>query len=96
MYKRQVQQQPRPVDLDGAVGEHRLDHLETPDRRPELLTLAGVVSHVTEQPRRLADRPRTDLGQPDATQCGEGQAQAVALAADEGLGPEVDVVERCV
>jgi hypothetical protein len=42
----------------------------------------------------LPTAPRTDLGQPDATEGGKGQAQAVALAADEGLGPEVNVVEE--
>src|SRR5262249_25695144 len=59
--RRMEKEEPRRIDLDGAVGEELLNELVLTDRLAELTTLARVVRHRVEDARRLANGARADL-----------------------------------
>ena len=54
-------------------------------RAAELAAFAGVVGHEREQPRRLADRPRPDMGEADAAE----RLQRIHV---EAAGPAAEIL----
>ncbi len=72
------QHQPaRALQLDVAVGDHRLDHLVLADRLAECPALARVVDRHLQQPLSRADRLRGDHVASTADPL-HGQLEAVA------------------
>src|SRR5262249_21076586 len=58
---RAMQEQARAVDLDRAVGDHLLHHLERADLLAELAPVPRVLGEQRHQPAGLADGPCADL-----------------------------------
>ena len=92
--RRAQDQEPGHLDLDRAVGEHLLDHLEIGDRAAELAPLARVIGHQAEQAHGLADRARADVGEPDAAERVERELEPAPLRPEQMLRPKPDLVER--
>ena len=86
----------RGVDLDLAVGEHRLDQLEVGDRLAEGLALVGVAQRRIERAPGVTGRRRADRDAPVVEALHRKDEALAGLAAEQCITRHAHIVEHDV